>query len=60
MAKEMKYRFVMFKLKGHETWRVTAESSFLGDHVLEVTEKKIIEIDRMTGKVVTKVHKNEN
>lgn len=50
MQKELKYRIIMFKLAGHQTWRITTEASF--KDVKNVTEKKTIVIDRLSGNVV--------
>lgn len=55
MEKELKYRFIMFKLKGHETWRVVdARSKNKELDPKNITAKKVIEIDRLTGVVIVK------
>ncbi len=47
-----KYRFVLFKLKGHSTWRMTEETSFKKEVPQDkVTATKLIEINRITGEV---------
>jgi hypothetical protein len=43
------YKVVMFKLKGHQTWRISMDSGMMG--VKNITEQKIIEIDVITGEV---------
>ncbi len=49
MKKELKYRIRMFKIDGHQTWRITMEQSFPVN--VKVTNEKVIEIDRLTGKI---------
>lgn len=45
----------MFKLKGHETWRVVdARSKNKELDPKNITAKKVIEIDRLTGVVIVK------
>lgn len=58
---QTKYYLTIFRLEGHERWR-----AFLGrsatsfddvrahDNWPEVTEKKVIRIDRMTGELMMK------
>jgi ribosomal protein L16 Arg81 hydroxylase len=47
---DLKYTVVLFKLKGHSTWRMT-QSLVDFKNIKNVTEKKFIEIDRITGKI---------
>lgn len=50
LPKELKYKIYIFKIKDHRTWR-----ALIGDEnmkqVKHVTEKKVIEINRLTGEI---------
>lgn len=48
--KLLRYRFLMFKLEGHSTWRITSEGS-IKEVKGKITHAKMLEIDRITGKV---------
>jgi hypothetical protein len=42
-------RYVMFKLVDHTTWHLTEWETFVHNDQKNVTEKKYVEIDRVTG-----------
>lgn len=44
-----KYRLIIFKIEGHEKWRLTTEKSI--KQVKGVTHAKMLEIDRNTGQI---------
>lgn len=48
----MIYKFVVFKLKGHTTWRMCDEKSFRD--VKTALDPKYILVDRITGKIEIK------
>ncbi len=53
--KLMIYKFVLFSLKGHKTWRVADAITFARDvKPDQIMSKKIIEMDRLTGQVTVK------
>lgn len=50
--KELKYFIRMFKLEGHQTWRITMEPNL--DNIKgKIIEKKVVEINRITGEIKT-------
>lgn len=49
--KPLEYAIVMFKIKGHSTWRITNKTSFKDVPMANVTETKEIKIDRVSGKI---------
>lgn len=52
--KPLVYTLVMFKLEGHQTWRINTEASLSKETKMKVTEKKFIIIDRITGEIIIK------
>lgn len=52
VEKNPKYKIILFKLKDHQTWRMTTEGH-LENIKPEITETKTIWIDRLTGEVKT-------
>lgn len=51
---ELFYKFVLFKLKGHTTWRFNHEGGMREVESDTITEKKELIIDRVTGEVKLK------
>lgn len=49
---DMIYKFVVFKLEGHNTWRMCDEKSFR--EIKNALEPKYILVDRITGKIELK------
>lgn len=50
--KPLVYEIVMFKMKGHRTWRMTQIGAFVDSE--NVTDKKLMTVDRITGEVTIK------
>lgn len=52
--KELAYYIVLFKIEGHETWRLTQDASFKNEHAqgTKITEVKKFRVDRLTGEIV--------
>lgn len=52
LPKDMIYKFVVFKLEGHTTWRMCDEVSFRD--IKTALEPKYILVDRITGNIEIK------
>lgn len=52
--KDLTYEFVLFKIKGHETWRLNNVASMKDINPDIITEQKKMVVDRITGEVTVK------
>lgn len=53
MADDLFYKLILFKIKGHRTWRVTNYNDFQKSilKTAQVTHAKMIQIDRLSGDI---------
>jgi len=48
-ASKEKYHIVLFKIQDHKKWRINNDPKMTGLDQSLITEKKLLEIDRVTG-----------